>query len=314
MERLILAPMRGVTGRAFRCAFARHFTGLDMAVSPFVPTVRGARVKASLLDDLRAFPDFPDLPLVPQTIGRDPDDFVVMIRTMLDMGFECVDLNAGCPWSMVAKKGRGAGLLEDADTLRRMLDAGCAVAPGRISIKVRLGMRSRDTLAKRMETLNGYPLKAVTIHPRTAAQMYEGRVDLDAFAECAALCRHPVVYNGDIRAPGDVARLRARFPDVSAWMIGRGVAANPFLPGMVKDGATECDWGRMRMFLADFIELGKRELSGDAGVLGRLKELWKHIATAIPDGERLWRGIKLCRTLAEYESVTRRLGGRINPN
>ena len=295
--------MRGVTGRAFRCAFARHFSGIVLAVSPFIPTVRGERIKPSLLDDLRPFPDFPDLPLVPQTIGKDPADFAVMARTLLGMGFESVDLNAGCPWSMVAKKGRGAGLLEDADSLRRMLDAGCGVAPGRISIKVRLGMRTPDILAARMGILNGYPLKAVAIHPRTAAQMYDGEVDLEAFAECASLCRHPVIYNGDIRSAEDLCRLRSRFPGVAAWMIGRGVAGNPYLPEEIREKTARRDFSRLRAFLADFTELSRRELQGPAGVLGRLKELWKLLAPNIPGGMRLWSGIKLCRTMAEYESV-----------
>ena len=308
MDKLVLAPMRGITGRAFRCAFARHFSGLDMAVSPFVPTVRGARVKPSLLSDLRPFPGFDDLPLVPQAIGRDPEDFATMVRTMLGMGFDGVDLNAGCPWPMVARKGRGAGLLEDADALRRMLDAGCAIAPGRISIKVRLGMRSPDTLPRRMEILNAYPLRAVAIHPRTAAQMYGGEVDLGAFAACAAECRHPVVYNGDIRTRGDFAALRARFPSVAAWMIGRGIAADPLLPEAIR-GAAEPEDGsreaRVAAFLDDFIALSRMELSGDAALLGRLKELWSHLSRSMPGGDRLWRSIRLCRTFAEYEAVTK---------
>jgi tRNA-dihydrouridine synthase B len=300
---LVLAPMRGITGRAFRCAFARHFTGLDLAVSPFVPTVRGDRVKPSHLRDLQPVAGFPDLPLVPQVIGKDPGDFARMIRELLDNGFDAVDLNAGCPWKMVVRKGRGAGLLEDADALRRMLDAGCSVAPGRLSIKVRLGIRSADTLPARMDLLNGYPLRIVTIHPRTARQMYEGSVDLDAFEACAAACRHPVAYNGDIRTPSGLRSLRERFPFVAAWMIGRGVAANPFLPEEIRGKTARRDFARLQAFLEDFVELTKHEVPGPSGVLGRLKELWSHLSASIPGGGRLWQGIRLCRTMAEYESV-----------
>ena len=302
---VVLAPMRGVTGRAFRCAFARHFSGIDFAVAPFIPTVKGERIKPSLLADLRPMPGFPDLPLVPQAIGKDPADFARMARTFLDLGFDGVDLNAGCPWPMVARKGRGAGLLEDADTLRRMLDAGCAVAPGRISVKVRLGMKSPDTLAARMGILNAYPLRAVAIPPRTAAQMYGGDVDLDRFGACAAACRHPVAYNGDIRAPADLARLRARFPGVAAWMIGRGIAADPFLPERLRHPEAPRDPARLRAFLGDFLELTGLEVPSPSGRLGRLKELWSYLSQSLPDGERIWRSVRLCRTLEEYGAVVR---------
>ena len=195
---LCLAPLRGVTGCAFRTVFCRHFAGLSRAVAPFIPTVRGGRVKPALLREL-----LPErnaaLPVIPQVIGKDAADLTIMLEALRGLGYRRADLNAGCPWPMVARNGRGAGLLVDADNLRRMLDAGCAAMPNGFSIKVRLGLKTSDLLAQRMELFNDYPLCEVAIHPRTAQQMYEGHVDLAAFAACRKLCRHPVVFNGDIQ-------------------------------------------------------------------------------------------------------------------
>lgn len=157
-----------------------------------------------------------------------------MLAALRNMGYSETNLNLGCPWKFVIKKGRGCGLMREADTLRRMLEAGCAAMPGGFSVKVRLGIRGTDLLAERLDLLNEFPLSEIIIHPRTAQQMYEGEVDLDAFAAVYGLCHAPVTYNGDIFSVSDFCALRRRFPDVSRWMIGRGLVADPFLPQEIR--------------------------------------------------------------------------------
>ncbi|MEI8242118.1 MAG: tRNA-dihydrouridine synthase family protein [bacterium] len=296
---LCLAPLRGVTGCAFRTVFCRHFSGLSRAVAPFIPTVMGARVKPALLAELR-----PDrnraLPLIPQLIGKDPADLALMIKALRDLGYGRVDLNAGCPWPMVARKGRGAGLLADVDTLRRMLDSGCAAMPEGFSIKVRLGLKTPDLLAQRMEVLNDYPLCEVAIHPRTAQQMYEGHVDLQAFSDGLARCRHPVVYNGDIRTAADGAFLRARYPAVRRWMIGRGLLADPYLAERLRGSAAPRDLFRVKAFLDDLLAAACEESHGEKQVLGRLKELWGYLAPSLCRDGTLLKRIRFCHLLDEY--------------
>ena len=296
---LCLAPLRGVTGCAFRDVFCRHFTGLSRAMSPFIPTVRGVRVKPAVLAELRPERNRA-LPLIPQVIGKDPADLVVMIGALRDLGYRRVDLNAGCPWPMVARKGRGAGLLADADNLRRMLDAGCTALPDEFSIKVRLGLKTPGLLAQRMEILNAYPLCEVTIHPRTAQQMYGGHADLQAFAECLSRCRHPVVYNGDIRTAADGAFLRARHPEISRWMIGRGLIADPFLAERLRGNTAPRDLNRVRAFLDDLLAVACAESHGEKPVLGRCKELWGFLAPSLCRDGALLKRIRLCHRLDEY--------------
>lgn len=299
---LCLAPLRGVTGCSFRAAYCRHFGGFSRAVSPFVSTVRANRVKPALLADLLPQRNCA-LPLVPQVIGKDPADLVVMLRALRDLGYTQADLNAGCPWPMVVRKGRGAGLLLDPDRLRRMLDAGCSVLPDGFSIKVRLGIASPDLLEQRMEAINDYPLREVTIHPRTARQMYEGRVNLGAFAACMRLCRRPVVYNGDIRTVSDAARLRAEFPAVTRWMIGRGAIADPFLPARIRGEAGPRDLSRLRAWLDELLDVSRAESCGDRPVLGRLKELWGMLAPSLSRDGRLLKRIHCCHRVDEYRRV-----------
>jgi tRNA-dihydrouridine synthase len=301
-ESLILAPLRGVTMRTFREVWARHFTGLDTAVSPFVPLVAGDRVKPGLLADVD--PALPQgIPVVPQVIGRDPQLLRVMIAALQDKGHARVDLNAGCPWPMVVRKGRGAGLMAREDDFRRMLEAGCDALPRGFSVKVRLGVDTPDLLLRRMPVINAAPLCEVVIHARTARQMYEGTVDIARFGEACEACIHPVIYNGDIRTAADLARLRTRFPRVTRWMIGRGVAADPFLPERLRSGSdagAPRDLARFRAYLDDLLEVNRAVLFGEKPVLGRFKELWYYLSQTLTEGPQTLKRIQHSATLDDY--------------
>jgi tRNA-dihydrouridine synthase len=302
-----LAPLRGVTVRTFRNLHALWFAPPDRAVAPFIPTFAGEKIRPVLLKDVD--PELgQSVPVIPQAIGKDPAQLRTLLRAFKDMGYACADLNAGCPYPFVVRKGRGAGLMRDADAFARMLETGCGEMPDGFSVKVRLGVDTPDLLARRMETINRFPLREVTVHARTARQMYEGAADVEAFAGAAALCRHPVVYNGDIRTREEWLRLKARFPSVTRWMVGRGVAVDPFLFGRLRDEARpevarHHDAARLKGFLDDYLAASLEELYGPASVLGRMKELWSYLHRSFADGERLWRGVRVCRTVDEYRRV-----------
>ena len=307
--RLILAPLRGVTHLSFRLCLASHFGGLDGAVSPFLTTVAGARIKPTHLADILPEANAA-LPLVPQIIGKDPAQFRTLLLAVRDLGYARCDLNAGCPWPLIVKKGRGAGLLRDADNLRRMLDAGCEVMPGGISVKVRLGIDTPDLLLDRMEVFNAYPLAEMTIHARTAAQRYAGEVNLDAFAKCLAAARAAVIYNGDIRTVADIRRLAARFPSAAGFMVGRGLVADPALARRFRDAppdaegeGTPPDWRAFEGFVRDYGARTRAELFGPGSFLGRMKEFWSYHHALYPDAETLWRRIRTCRSYAEYDAI-----------
>ena len=251
---LLLAPLRGVTGLSFRQAFCAHMTGLDGAVAPFIATVAGEKVKPEVLRGIEPAVQPPGLPLIPQVIGKDPGQLRVMLRAMQALGYADVDLNAGCPWPFVAKKGRGSGLLRDEAALAAMLEAGCEVlGPGHFSVKVRLGLDEKTLLLRRLPLIQQFPLRELCVHPRTARQMYEGTVDLDAFARVTERCTLPLVYNGDIRTLADFRRLSERFPQVSRWMLGRGLVANPFLAESIRAGRDMRDCDRFLAWHADVV-------------------------------------------------------------
>ena len=282
----ILAPLRGVTVRCFRETFAPELVqgGFTEAFTPFIAAAAGY----DPLRDRELAAGAPEpLPLTPQFIGKDPVALRSAIARIRAAGYATADLNCGCPFPMVRNKGRGSGLLRNAELLRRMLEAGCEeMGPGRFSIKVRLGVERTDELLALMPMINGFPLRFVTVHARTARQMYSGSVDRAAFAAVVAAAKVPVVENGDVPFPpeGECA--------VAGRMIGRG-----FIRAL---GARE-DSAEL---LSRYLEASRRELCGDAPVLGRMKELvayWKDL----PQWRRAWSAVKIARSLDELRLALR---------
>ena len=121
-----LAPLRGVTLAPFRRLLAERFGGVDAALAPFAALGSSEKVPERIFADAAASLGGP-LPTVPQVIGRDPAALRAAGRVLRDLGFDRMDLNCGCPWKFVARKGRGSGLPEDADAFARMRSASAGV-------------------------------------------------------------------------------------------------------------------------------------------------------------------------------------------
>jgi tRNA-dihydrouridine synthase len=297
---LWLAPLRGVTIRAFRETFAAAIreAGFAGAFAPFIPANPGLRVGDRLLDDLRPFPSEAPLalPLVPQVITKHPDAMRTLLRAFREHGFDRADLNAGCPFPMIVRRGRGSGLLRTPDVLESLLAAGCEeMGAGKFSLKVRLGVESPDDLRALLPRINRYPLAALTVHARTAKQMYAGEVDRARFAEILAESTNPVIYNGD----AELDHLDDLPDGVAGVMVGRA---------FIRALGARADAGDL---LRAYIKRSREELCGDVPVLGRMKELLTYWCSAREDARppvmsrwrRIWPVVKLCRTVDELLSL-----------
>ena len=280
---MILAPLRGVTIRCFRLTFAGEIAeaGFDEAVTPFVSAMRGVDPLADR--ELRGGPEAEPagLRVTPQFIGKDPAALRICLERVKDAGYDTADLNCGCPFPMVRNKGRGSGLLRTPDVLRRMIETGCDVmGGGRFSVKARIGIERPDELLSIMPVFNEFPLRFLTVHARTARQMYDGAVDHAALAEVRAAAKMPVVANGDLD-----------------WRSGEGMVGRSFIRHL---GEREDS----HELLSRYIEASAAELCGDRPVLGRIKELvsyWR----GLPGWSRCWNAVKICRTTSELLDIIR---------
>ena len=297
---MILAPLRGVTIRCFREAFADVIreVGFTEAVTPFITAMSGydplkdrelcvttASSPSSVCGADGEDAVVTQVRITPQFISKDPKALRVCLERVKAAGYDTVDLNCGCPFPMVRNKGRGSGLLRTPEVLRRMLEVGCAVmGEGKLSVKARLGVDRSDELLKLMPLINSFPLRFLTVHARTARQMYAGSCDVEMFEKVAEAAKVPIVLNGDMEFPLSEKRKGFRFP----IMVGRS-----FIRWLgTRDDVCE--------LLERYIAASKAELCGDRPVLGRMKELlayWKDL----PRWKRRWNVIKLCRSVDELK-------------
>lgn len=286
---MILAPLRGVTIRPFRETFADEIRGAGFteAVTPFISAIPGFDpLQDRELRERGTGNREQGLKVTPQFIGKDPVALRACLEKVKSAGYDTADLNCGCPYPMVRNKGRGSGILRTPDILRRMLEVGCDVmGPGKFSIKARLGVDRNGELLGLMPMINEFPLRFLTVHARTARQMYGGIIDDGGLGKVAAVSKVPVVRNGDVEFPLSEKRSGDRFP----VMIGRS---------FVRWLGTREDSGEL---LSRYIAASQSELCGDRPVLGRMKELiayWKDL----PRWRRRWDIIKLCRSVDELKT------------
>ncbi len=301
---IILAPLKGVTDAVYRTTFAQFFEGVDWAMAPFISTTRGPRIKPSHLSDI-----LPEnnrrLPVEPQIMSKTAQHFVSLASAIYDMGYDTVNWNLGCPYPMVAKKMRGSGLLPHADKIAAFLEGVMPLLAGKLSIKMRLGRYQSDEIYKLLPMFDDFPLKAITIHPRTGVQMYKGQTDLDAFEHCLNMTRHTVIYNGDIVDRLSFDALRKRFPKVRFWMIGRWAISDPYLPGILK-GLVDERRRPMEQFYRFHEALYARyarKLYGPSHLLNRMKGLWGYFSKAFEDGHQWRKRINKTQKTHHYESV-----------
>ena len=299
--RLYMAPMKGFTDYIFRSAFAKHFGGFDLAVAPFIASKQDRRIKRKYVKDV--LPEHNTrMPVVPQILSKTPADFTFLANYLYDLGYDTVNWNLGCPFPMVANKQRGSGMLPHTDRIQTFLDRVIPEIRGSLSIKVRLGWKESADIFRLLPLIDPYPLSEIIIHPRTGLQRYQGPVDLDAFEDCLAVTRHPVVYNGDIRTVDDFRRLSRRFDRVYRWMIGRWCLADPFLPVRIKTGAGDIPdkIRRMQRFHEDLFEAYSRLLGGPSHVLGKMKGFWQYFSLAFEDSKKAMKIIVKTRRPDQY--------------
>lgn len=308
MDPLIqLAPIKGVTDRIFRNIFASHFSGVDSALTPFITKGESESRIKSLSPELN-----PHINTVPQILSRSAEDFTALAGKLADYGCKEVNWNLGCPFAMVVKRGEGAAMLQYPESIASFLDKVIPCLQVPLSVKVRLGMYSPGEIMKIIPVFNSFPIKEITVHPRTGEQMYNGVVDISAFRKVLELSSHPVIYNGDIKTADDYKELSASLSGVKGWMIGRGLLENPFLAMEIKVGKSLTGTERLeklRNFADDLFDAYVNELQSPAHVLDKMKGVWFYLSGSFSDSRKTAKRIRKTYTLDHYRDEVNRIFG-----
>ncbi len=306
---LYLAPIRGLTDALFRDIFFRHFAGFDAAVAPFITPQKKSLYEDKMIRDVLPANNT-TLPVVPQLLHTDPEDFLVLARRLAGLGYTHVNWNLGCPAPMVARKKRGSGLLPYPEEIVGLLTKVLPELPLELSIKTRLGFNDLSETRALLPELDRFRLKEIIIHARLGKQLYRGTTDPDGFAVCRQLTPHPLTYNGDINNVAAFRILADRFAEINRWMLGRGALGNPFLAEEIKNypqQSLEIRKKRLYNFHEELFNRYTERLDGPSHLLGRVKSLWLYLINSFPGNKKLLKKILKSTNPAAYREAVDQL-------
>src|SRR3954470_6949033 len=262
--RLVLAPMAGVSVQAFRRQGRRFGAGL--VCSEMVSCAGLQHRNERTLGYLRIASD--EHPLAVQIFGSEPDAMAEAARMVEAAGADLVDINFGCPVRKVTKTGAGATLLDDPDRACRIVDAVAGAVSVPVSVKMRRGLENGSRACLEVgPRLVDSGAAALTLHPRSAKQMYTGTADHAVTAELVDLVDVPVIASGDV-----TSRARAQWvlatTGAAAVMVGRAAQGNPWALREIvdrdaPDPAREEIVAELVLFVREAVrELGEHRASG----------------------------------------------------
>lgn len=297
------APLQGYTEAFYRNAHAACFGGIDTYYTPFVRLEKGTFRRR----DVRGIEaDNNHVPhLIPQLIASSAEKAETILSLFIEKGYHEVDINMGCPFPLLAKRHNGSGILPYPEEVKELLSLVEKYPHISFSVKMRLGWEHADECIKLAPILNDLPLRQVTMHPRLGKQQYKGEVNLDGFAAFQEICKHPLVYNGDINSVGDIRRISSLFPALTGIMIGRGLLANPALALEYKESRTltsdEMAKKLQAMHESVYNQYATQLEGGDGQLLNKMKTFWEYL---MPEADRkLLKAIHKSTTLAKYNQA-----------
>ncbi len=260
-NRVVLAPMSGVSDLPFRKLAARY--GVGLVVSEMVASTE--MLRESRQSARRMLFDAGSRPVSIQLAGTEPDIMGEAAKLAVDRGAELIDINFGCPAKKVVRKATGSALMRDVPLAKAIMQAVVGAVEVPVTVKMRTGWdehsRNAVELARIAEDVG---VRMLTVHGRTRCDFYTGTADWNFIAGVKDAVSVPLIANGDIRSPEDaVSCLRTTGAD--AIMIGRAAQGRPWLPGDVAhyfatgEKREEPDllqrWSIMREHLEDMMTL-----------------------------------------------------------
>lgn len=293
---ILLAPMEGLLDFTLRDILTR-VGGVDRCVSEFI------RVSGTLLPDRAFIRTVPELlnggrtpagvPVRAQLMGSDAVCLAENAARLAALGPHGIDLNFGCPAKVVNRHGGGAALLDEPETIARIVGAVRRAVPSQVpvSAKMRLGVNCDTRAVECAQAMADNGADEIVVHARTKAHGYKPPAYWERIADIRAAVAVRVVANGEIWTGHDALRCM-EVTGCDAVMIGRGMVSDPGLALAIRHPRHEgLSWAQMQPLLRAFWELVRMKIEPRARA-GRLKQWLNHLRRRYPEAAEAYATVR----------------------
>lgn len=302
--KLYFAPLEGVTNYVYRNIHAEFFGHCDGYFSPFIVPSDNEKVNLKGLKDVLKENNRQDVKV--QVLTKDASDLIKFAKKIQAAGYDEINLNLGCPYPTVVKKGRGAGFLVNPAELDNFFEEFTSSCDIKLSVKTRAGFYSADELDNLMNVYNKYKLTCLIIHPRAREDFYNGVPDMNSFQRAYEVSENPLCYNGNIFEKQDYENILNDFPNLDSVMIGRGAVANPAIFREIK-GGEKLKTQELVSFTEKLIEMLRETLRSDVFTLHKIKELWTYMIKNYPDEKKIAKALKKANNISDFSVAIKSL-------
>ena len=224
-NRLVLAPMAGVTDRPFRQLCSNQGAGLTPTEMLTADTRLWNTKKSRRRLDYEGEPG----PIVVQIAGAEPQMLATAAREAVSRGAQIIDINMGCPAKKVCKRLAGSALLKDEDLVKRILNAVVNSVDVPVTLKIRTGWDKNHRNGLRIARIaERCGVQALAVHGRTRACKFKGEAEYNTIRQIKQAVKIPVIANGDIDSAQKAARVLEE-TRADGVMIGRAAQGRPWL-------------------------------------------------------------------------------------
>ncbi len=302
--KVLLSPMAGVTDITFRMLAKR--LGASMVYSEMISADGLSRGNAKT----ERYMEFheSERPIGFQLFGCDPYVMGEAARKASALKPDIMDINFGCPVHKVTKKNGGSSLLRDLKLFAQIIKAVIKGSSVPVTVKIRSGWDHSSIIAPEAARIaEDLGAVALTIHPRTRQQMFEGKADWSVIARVKEAVNIPVVGNGDINSVEDAQRMLDQ-TGCDAVMIARAALGNPWILGQIhhyletKEKIAEASVAEKAAVCLEHAE----QLCARVGEGLGMKEMRKHIAWYIkgfPKASELRQKINTLETFEQLKGL-----------